>query len=296
MSVLTAAMVAGTSGGDRDGGGGKLVLAWWGWILVGAAGLVAFAPIAVCARRLLPPRVCAHSAMVLAQLIFGAGTVLVGGDMQAHPIDPVVFALVREAMAALALGTAAAVLERTVPRAADLPRIFCIGLGVWGTNLLFIFGVKWVSQAQAAAVGTLMQPCLPVVTTLLAIMLGFERANGAKLGGIAFAIAGSVLVVALGQLDIGGGGSSAASSASGSSGGPAGGGGGGADSKQQQLLLQGTLTLLCQAFCNAAYILLQRKLLQPPRCFPVLTLTALGFLVAAFCMSAFSAITPGWHR
>ena len=89
---------------------------------------------------------------------------------------------------------------------------------------------------------------------------------------------------------------SAASSASGSSGGPAGGGGGGADSKQQQLLLQGTLTLLCQAFCNAAYILLQRKLLQPPRCFPVLTLTALGFLVAAFCMSAFSAITPGWHR
>ena len=114
MSVLTAAMVAGSSGGDADGGGGKLVLAWWGWILVGAAGLVAFAPIAVCARRLLPPRVCAHSAMVLAQLIFGAGTVLVGGDMQAHPIDPVVFALVREAMAALALGTAAAVLERTV--------------------------------------------------------------------------------------------------------------------------------------------------------------------------------------
>ena len=34
---------------------------------------------------------------------------------------------------------------------------------------------------------------------------------------------------------------------------------------------------------------------QPPRCFPVLTLTALGFVVAAFCMSLFSAITPGWH-
>ncbi len=35
--------------------------------------------------------------------------------------------------------------------------------------------------------------------------------------------------------------------------------------------------------------------MQPPRCFPVLTLTALGFVVAAFCMSLFSAITPGWQ-
>ena len=74
------------------------------------------------------------------------------------------------------------------------------------------------------------------------------------------------------------------------------------------LLTQGTLTLLArkyttdlsllvvfavyfdrfpvapEAFTNASYILLQRKLLQPPRNFPVLTLTACGFVVAACCM------------
>lgn len=246
---MTRALSDGSSGGAPDIPDMK----WWGWILVGLAGLVAFAPIAIGARRWLPPKVCAHAAMLLAQIIFGAGTVLVGGDMSAHPINPVVFALIREAMAAVALGTAAAVFERTLPRADDLPRIFCIGLGVWGTNLLFIFGVKWVSQAGAAAVGTLMQPCLPVITTLLAILLGFERATGAKLGGIAVAIAGSLVVVALGQLSFdhhgdGGGSNSAAAD--------------GTEAAAKQLLLQGTMTLLCQAFCNASYILLQRKLLQ----------------------------------
>lgn len=241
----------GSAADGSSGGPDTPPLHWWGWVLVGLAGLVAFAPIAIGTRRWLPPTVCAHCAMVLAQIIFGAGTVLVGGDLSAHPINPVVFALIREAMAAVALGSAAAVFERTLPRAADLPRIFCIGLGVWGTNLLFIFGVKWVSQAQAEAVGTLMQPCLPVVTTLFAIVCGFERATGAKVGGIAVAIAGSLVVVALGQLgpdsDTGGSTSAAA---------------GGAEGATKRLLLRGTLTLLCQAFCNACYILLQRKLLQ----------------------------------
>lgn len=41
------------------------------------------------------------------------------------------------------------------------------------------------------------------------------------------------------------------------------------------------MALLAQAFANASYILLQRKLLQPPHSFPVLTLTACGFVVAA---------------
>lgn len=237
-----------------DGSGSpsdSLEIKWWGWVLVGVGGLLAFVPIAIGARRWLPPVVCAHAAMLLAQIIFGAGTVLVGGDMSAHPINPVVFALIREAMAAVALGTAAAVFERTLPRAADLPRIFCIGLGVWGTNLLFIFGVKWVSQAGAAAVGTLMQPCLPVVTTMLAIILGFERATSGKLGGIAVAIAGSLVVVALGQLSFHGDAGGSASAADDA-----------AEGNEKQLLLQGSLTLLCQAFCNACYILLQRKLLQ----------------------------------
>lgn len=45
---------------------------------------------------MLGRRPSAHCAMVLSQVIFGAGTVLVGGDMKKHPIDPVVFALIRE--------------------------------------------------------------------------------------------------------------------------------------------------------------------------------------------------------
>ena len=68
-------------------------------------------------------------------------------------------------------------IDRRLPKCRELPRIFAIGIGVWLTNLLFIFGVKWVSDADAAEVGTLMQPCLPVVTTLLAILLRFERSS-----------------------------------------------------------------------------------------------------------------------
>ena len=90
----------------------------------------------------------------------------------------------------------------------------------------------------------------------------------AKLSGIGIAILGSVLVIALGELGSGAG--SAAGSAAAA-----------AASDKQRWLLQGTVALLAQAFANASYILLQRKLLQPPHSFPVLTLTACGFVVAA---------------
>ena len=285
MDDLWGAAAAAAGDGSASAAAATPKCTAWCWIGLGAAGLLLFAPFGLAARRYLPPKVSAHAAMVLAQIVFGAGTVLVGGDMKAHPIDPVVFALVREAMAGGCLGILAALLERTLPRAQELPRIFAIGLGVWGTNLLFIFGVQWVSDANAASVGTLMQPCLPVVTTLMAIVLGFENSTRHKIGGISLAIAGSVLVVVLGQLA-----GTTTDDASGSRAATLIIGGG-----DKALLLKGTLTLLCQAFCNAAYILLQRKLLQPPRSFPVLTLTAMGFMVAAFCMSLFSYITPGWH-
>jgi drug/metabolite transporter (DMT)-like permease len=245
-------------------------------LMQGVVGLALFTPLALAVRRWLPATVVAHGAMVFAQVIFGAGTVLVGGDMAAHPIDPVVFALIREALAGLVLGIAAAALERTLPERRDLPRVFACGVAVWATNLLFIFGVQMVSKANAAAVGTLMQPCLPIVATLLSIMLGYERSTPSKLGGIGVAILGSTIVVALGEFEN----NSAPST-------------GGVTDKA--LLTQGTLTLLAQAFTNASYILLQRKLLQPPRNFPVLTLTACGFLVAAVCMLMFSTITPGWN-
>lgn len=157
-------------------------------ILQGLGGVILFAPVALTARKYLEPSTVAHGSMVFAQCIFGAGTILIGGDMAAHPIDPVVFALVREAMAGLVLGIAAWGLERTVPGKDDLRRILQCGVAVWGTNLLFIFGARWVSMAGAAAVGTLMQPCLPIVATLLSILLGYEKSTLEKLGGSAISL------------------------------------------------------------------------------------------------------------
>ena len=264
----------------------------WCWVLRGLGALVCFAPFAWVALRVLPRPAAAHCAMVLAQVIFGAGTVLVGGDMKQAPIDPVVFALVREALAGLVLGAAAAATDRRVPWLRDLPRIWATGMAVWATNLLFAFGVQWVSKANEASVATLMQPCLPVVTTLMAILLRFERAGAAKIGGIALAIGGSSLVVALGERE------EQRAHAHASSGGASSSGGGSGDDGSS-LLMMGILALLAQAFANASYILLQRKLLQPAEhrpAYPVLSLTAWGFLVAAVCMAAFSAITPGWDR
>lgn len=49
-------------------------------------------------------------------------------------------------IAAVLLGTFAAFVDRRAPAREDLPRIFCVGFGVWVTNLTFIFGVEWVSQ------------------------------------------------------------------------------------------------------------------------------------------------------
>ena len=89
-----------------------------------------------------------------------------------------------------------------------------------------------------------MQPCLPVVTTLMAILLGFESSTRHKIGGISVAIAGSVLVVVLGQLADSSGGGGGDSSGSGGATSIIGGSG------DKKLLLKGTLTLLCQAFCE----------------------------------------------
>ena len=141
--------------------------------------------------------------------------------------------------------------------------------------------MKWVSQAGAAAVGTLMQPCLPVVTTLMAITLGFERSSTYKFCGIGVAIIGSILVVALGEMK-----ASDARDSSESGGSQHKAADGFSAAETNRLLLQGTLTLLAQSFANASYILLQRSLLQPNADRPGRSPRALGSLqMSAFPLS-----------
>jgi drug/metabolite transporter (DMT)-like permease len=209
------------------------------------------------AKRMKP-----HFAATCSQVIFGTGTVLVGSTLIQHPMNPVIFAFIRErclipscclvvhiysSLAALVLGTVAAFIDRRAPALNDLPRIFAVGVSVWVTNLTFVFGVQWVSevlpvqyvrvsdnlQAGSAAVATLMQPLIPVVTTLMAVAFRYEGASIFKFIGVFLASLGAALIVALGDLSLGTGG-------------------------DQTLLLWGVLAFVAEACSNAATILLQK--------------------------------------
>eukprot|EP01062_Namystynia_karyoxenos_P073337 TRINITY_DN70139_c0_g1_i1.p2 TRINITY_DN70139_c0_g1~~TRINITY_DN70139_c0_g1_i1.p2 ORF type:complete len:411 (+),score=105.91 TRINITY_DN70139_c0_g1_i1:142-1374(+) len=152
-------------------------------------------------------------ALTVANAIFGVGNVVSKVGLQGT--NPVVFALIREAVAGPLLCAAAAIVSRrqgasAMPQSADAWRFLLCALGLFTTNLCYIIGVKLAGATTAG----IWQPAQPVLICVAASALGYERLTAKKVVGIAIAVLGCLCVVAAPEVLHDGGSGSAAGSGS----------------------------------------------------------------------------------
>ena len=137
--------------------------------------------------------IAAHLALALANGILGVGSVITKIGLAG--CNPIVFALLREALAApLLFGLSCALESRresgTKFTRRDAFQFAVAGLMLFGTNLLFLIGVKVVG----ATPGSIWQSSLPVFTLLMGVLFGLEALTLLKVLGVLFAFGGCVFV------------------------------------------------------------------------------------------------------
>jgi drug/metabolite transporter (DMT)-like permease len=103
------------------------------------------------------------------------------------------------ALAVLRVGFATPVLlalawrrDRALPARRDLPVLALLGaLGVFGNQVLFIWGLSYTTATDAA----ILMPSIPVFAAALAVAFGIERVGPRRLAGVALAVAGALVVL-----------------------------------------------------------------------------------------------------
>jgi drug/metabolite transporter (DMT)-like permease len=135
-----------------------------------------------------------HGMLLAVQVAFASLSVV--GKVVLRSLEPGAIALVRLAGAALVFAAiAAARAERggwtRIPFRDVLAIAGCACLGIFGNQVLFLYGLRLTSPVNA----TVLIAAIPVFTVLIAILLGREKARAKVLGGIAIASAGVVWLV-----------------------------------------------------------------------------------------------------
>ncbi len=129
-----------------------------------------------------------HSALFIVALLFSANYVI--SKLGMRELSPMVFAWLRIAAAAAIL---ALIVHREPPLSREDARLVA-GFSILGVVInapLFLIGLSMTSVHVAAILIT----TIPVFTLSLAIALGREPASATRIGGIALACAGALLVV-----------------------------------------------------------------------------------------------------
>jgi len=129
-----------------------------------------------------------HLALASVALLFSINYILAKLGMR--EFAPLSFAWLRIAAAAIILAIVARDPEPLSREDSRRLIVFAI-LGVVINASLFLLGLSMTSVAVSAVLIT----SIPVFTLALAIVLGYERASGRRIGGIALAAAGALLVV-----------------------------------------------------------------------------------------------------
>jgi drug/metabolite transporter (DMT)-like permease len=118
--------------------------------------------------------------------------------LNSNAISPMMLCFMRELIAApLMMLFAVATIKRfptkplLVPEKKDLPRFIGLGVGIFATQVFFLWGLDYTSPTNAS----IMQPLIPVVTAILSWLLGYERLNVIKVMGILAAIIGAVIMM-----------------------------------------------------------------------------------------------------
>lgn len=137
--------------------------------------------------RPLRPALRVHAALVSVALLFSANYIISRFGMR--ELAPLSFAWLRVAGAAVLLWVAAR--GETLPPG-EWRRITLFSvLGVVINQTLFLTGLSFTTVQVAAILIT----SIPVFVAAAAILLGRERASASRIGGIALACAGALLVV-----------------------------------------------------------------------------------------------------
>jgi len=191
--------------------------------------------------------VAVNLALITAQVLFGGYHVLGKGAF--NYIKPIVFCFYREIMAGPTLVILAAVVERRILDVKqDWWRFILLGAtGVYGNQLLFNLGLYYTSPTQAA----IMQPCIPVFTAAIALIIRVEKFNILKIIGILFAAAGAVVMAGFEDLSL----------------------------KSDRSI--GMLCLLGNTLVMAIYLILQKEVLKK---YPPISVTGWAYMIGAVFM------------
>ncbi|NOZ78080.1 MAG: DMT family transporter [Acidobacteria bacterium] len=192
-----------------------------------------------------------HAGLLFVQLNFGAFHVSAKAVL-AH-MHPLTVAGLRVLVATPILLLLAWRHDRLIPSRRDLPWLALLGLlGVFANQLLFIFGLRWTTATNAA----ILMPSIPVFAAAIAIVGGIERANPRKLAGIVLAVAGALVMLDPGRIELG------------------------------SRTLAGNAMILANCLSYATFLVVMRRLLHR---LPVTTVIAWAFLFGGLGVTAVSA-------
>lgn len=185
-----------------------------------------------------------HAVLIGVQILFGIFHVV--GKAVLREMDPLALAGLRVLGAAPILALVAWRYDRVLPRPRDLPALALLGaLGVFANQVFFILGLRYTTATNAS----ILMVSVPVFTVAVAAVLRIERLGARRLLGVALAVAGAVVLLRPGRLQLGGAGAAGT---------------------------LGNALILTNGLCYATFLVLQRPVLKR---LPWRTVIAWAFLL-----------------
>ena len=134
-----------------------------------------------------------HVVLVLVQLCF-SGWHVIGSLVFREGTNPLIFALYREIYASILMLAYVVVLKLKISiEVPDYLRFCYLGLCSFLNVVLTVVALQYISPSRYA----MMQPCIPVLATIVSYSIGLESLNTLKICGIVFAACGAVLIEVL---------------------------------------------------------------------------------------------------
>lgn len=138
----------------------------------------------------VPPMWQVHGALLMFQIIHGSGAVV--GKFGIANFNPAVFTLIRDAIAGPLLILLAFCSKNAISIPwKDVPWFLISGFCLFTDQICFMFGLKLSSALMASA----WTPTHPIFTTVISIIIGWEKPTMPKISGISVAFFGAAFMV-----------------------------------------------------------------------------------------------------